>query len=99
MTNNYLIPTSRPVAISGMSECAGSDINVILDFQKVFGKVPHQRLLLKLKAHGIVGGIISWVEQWLTDRRQRVLVDGEVSNLKSVFSGVPQGSVWVPLLF
>ena len=38
-----------------------------------------------------------WIEQWLTDRRQRVVVDGEVSNWKSVLSGVPQRSG--PLLF
>ena len=34
--------------------------------------MPHQRLLHKLKAHGIGEGIIDWIEQWLTDRRQRV---------------------------
>ena len=64
-----------------------------LDFQKAFDKVPHQRLLIKLKAHGIGDGIIDWIEQWLTDRRQRVAVDGDVSNKKSVLCGVPQGSV------
>ena len=75
-------------------------VNIIyLYFQKAFDKVPHQRLLLKLKAHGIGDGITDWIEQWLTDRRQRVIVDGEVSNWKSVLSGVPQGSVLRPLLF
>ena len=58
----------------------GSPVDIIyLDFQKAFEKVLHQRLVLKLKAHGIGDGIIDWIEQWLTDRRQRVVVDGEVS--------------------
>ena len=42
---------------------------VKLDFQKAFDKVSHQRLLLKLKAHGIGNYIISWIEKWLTHRR------------------------------
>ena len=43
--------------------------------------------------------IINWKEQWLTDRRQMVVVDGEVSSWKSVLSGLPQGSVIWPILF
>ena len=54
----------------------GSPADIIyLDFQKAFDKVPHQRLLLKLKAHGIGDGIIDRIGQWLTDRRQRFVVD------------------------
>ena len=68
---------------------------VYLDFQKAFDKMPHQRLLLKQKGNDV----INWIEKWLTDRRQRIIVAGEISNWKSVFSGVPQGSVLEPILF
>ena len=71
----------------------GSPVDVIyLDFQKAFDKVPHQRLILKLKAPGMGNSIINWIEQWLSDRRQRVVVDGEVSSWKPGLSGVRQGS-------
>ena len=39
------------------------------------------------------------IEKWLTHRKQRVIVDGEISNWKSVLSGVPLGSVLGPILF
>ena len=69
----------------------GSPVDVIyLDFQKAFYKVPYQRLILKLKPHGMGKSIINWIEQLLTDMRQRVVVDGEVSSWKSVLSGQPQ---------
>ena len=48
----------------------GSPVDEIyLDFQKTLDKVPHQRLILKLKSHGMGNSIINWIEQWLTDRK------------------------------
>ena len=61
----------------------GSAVDVFyLYFQKAFDKVPHQSLILKLKSHGMGNSIINWIEQCLNDRRQRVVVDGEVSSWK-----------------
>ena len=46
--------------------------------------MPHQKILFKLKVHGIGNGIINWIEKWLIDRRQRVVVDGKVSAVMKV---------------
>ena len=72
---------------------------IILDFSKAFDTVPHQKLLHKLSNYGIDGKLNRWVEQFLTNRKQRVLVEGEFSAYDQVISGVPQGTVLGPLLF
>ena len=41
----------------------------LFGFPETFDKVPHQRLILKLKSHGMGNSIINWIEQWLTDRK------------------------------
>ena len=66
-----------------------------IDFQKAFDKVPHKRLISKIEAHGIGGKIITW----LRGRRQRVVINGNVSSWADVLSGVLQGSILVPLFF
>ena len=43
---------------------------VYLDFQKAFDKVPHERLMLKVNAHGIQGAAARWIRSWLAGRRQ-----------------------------
>ena len=39
---------------------------IYLDLQKAFDKDPHRRLLMKLNAHGIIGNVLQWIENWLT---------------------------------
>jgi hypothetical protein len=78
----------------------GKPVDIVyLDFQKAFDKVPHERLMAKLQAHGIEGKLMSWIRDWLNNRIQRVTLDGMSSQWNSVISGVPQGSVLGPLLF
>jgi hypothetical protein len=70
-----------------------------LDFAKAFDKVPHQRLLLKVKNKGIGGEVLNWIKSWLADRTQTVRVGASESTEGQVKSGVPQGSVLGPPLF
>jgi methylaspartate ammonia-lyase len=59
---------------------------LILDFSKAFDTVPHQRLVNKMEHYGIKGNTHRWVSSWLTQRHQRVCVDGEESSNKPVIS-------------
>ena len=70
-----------------------------MNFSKVFDKVPHQRLLRKLHHYGIRGDVLRWTENFLTQRKQRVIYDGNTSEYAHVRSGVPQGTVLGPILF
>ena len=78
----------------------GRQVDVVfLDFSKAFDKVNHAVLLQKLCNFGITGSLLQWCESYLSNRRQRVVLDGISSSWSDISSGVPQGSLLGPLFF
>ena len=66
---------------------------VNLDFQKAFDTVPHRRLIKKFESFGICGNILNWISNFLSYRKQRVVLDRTFSEWKAVIiSGIPPGS-------
>ena len=72
---------------------------VFLDISKAFDKVWHEGLIFKLKQNGISGNLINLLCDFLRNRKQRVLLNGQVSGWSDDKAGVPQGSILGPLLF
>ncbi len=68
---------------------------VCLDLKKAFDKVPHQRLLWKIKNYGKIGGrLLEWMEDYLDDREMRTVIQDQNLSWLKVTGGVPQGQCW-----
>ena len=72
---------------------------VFCDISKAFDRVWHKGLIYKLKRAGINGLLLDWLSDYLTNRKQRVVIPGGTSDWQFIRAGVPQGSILGPLLF
>ena len=66
---------------------------VFLDISKAFDKVWHDGLIFKLKSYGVEGELLLLLKNYLHNREQRVVLNGQTSEWKRIYSKVPQGSV------
>lgn len=66
---------------------------IYLDFSKAFEKVSYLRLCKKIEAHEIAMNIKNWIQDWFSNRMQRVVLNGIASSEQLVKCGVPQGSM------
>jgi len=88
------------VFLDKVTQCVedGDDINVVyLDFAKAFDKVPHQRLLLKLRDHSIGDNVVNWISSW--PQATKSMHQWGTVNLEASMEWSPGGSVLGPVLF
>ena len=79
---------------------SGKEVRAVFcDISKAFDRVWHKGLIRKLKAAGITGTLVKWFKSYLDERKQRVVIPGAKSDLTFIQAGVPQGSIFGPLLF
>ena len=72
---------------------------MFLDLSKAFDRVWHDGLMYKMECCGISGDLLALIQSFLSDRKQRVVLNGKSSQWSTISAGVPQGSVLGPLLF
>ena len=73
--------------------------SVFLGISKAFDKLWHDGIIYKLTQNGISENLLNLLEDFLKERKQRVVLNGQVSTWKNINAGVPQGSILGPLLF
>ena len=69
------------------------------DLSKAFDSIPHDFLIAKLSAYGLNSDSVCYIYSYLKDRKQCAQINNEQSVFDTIVSGVPQGSIFGPILF
>ena len=72
---------------------------IFLDISKAFDKVRHKGLIYKLRQYGFTGNLLTLLTDFLSNRKQRVVLNEQHFSQADIKAGVPQGSILGPLLF
>ena len=96
-TVNQLISITNEIPVAFDQYPTWETWAVFSDISKAFDKVWHEGLISKLKSNGIQGKLLNLIISFLSNRQQRVVLNGKSSEWKYVSAGVPQGSVLGPL--
>ena len=72
---------------------------VFLDISKAFDKVCHNGLIFKIQKNGTLGNLLKVLKHFLTNGKQRIVLNGQSSSWTNIKAGVLQGSILGPLLF
>ena len=99
-TSNLLVAMSTSKVRYALQLCVGHRCTpnhplhvVCLSSKLDLSRRSHKRLLLKLERLGVPGNVLKWISSFLSNRSQRVVINGQSSEWTDVSSGVPQGSV------
>ena len=92
-----LLAITHDISLSFVSSPSLETRGVFLDISKAFDRVWHDGLLFKLKQNSVSGNLLGLIKSFLSDRVQRVTLNGKTSDWECIRAGVPQGSILEPL--
>ena len=72
---------------------------ILMDLSKAFDCIPHDLLLAKLQAYGVINHSCNLMASYLSNRHQRVKLGDQVRSWMEIIKGVPQKSIMGPLVF